>query len=326
MVFQIGWAAVQISHLSLIPELAEDEQTRTHLTAVRFGFTVFSNLFVYIITWIVLHITGECDKEQVGPADAWKFRHIVYILLALGAVASVIFHIVVKEKQSYIRQENLDDIIGEVAVNAFQEVIKDIPKENGQTAFSIVLKNANPEIFIMPKENPARPDGAARDDVKVAEEKEELREKERLKYLKKKEKGTRKLVENMTPREHRDAKKKWKVHCTKYRSFGGAIMLVTSLALTADLVGARTEASAFVYGLMSFTDKLSCGIVIAVIQMYADTAENSYYREVLSWVCGGATIAGLVLTLFLPNLGHSAQSRNDDNITTDGASSDEPEA
>lgn len=50
------------------------------------------------------------------------------------------------------------------------------------------------------------------------QKREELREKERLKYLKKKEKGTRKLVENMTPREHRDAKKKWKQHCTKYRS------------------------------------------------------------------------------------------------------------
>lgn len=48
--------------------------------------------------------------------------------------------------------------------------------------------------------------------------------------------------------------------------YGGAIMLVTSLAMTADLIGTRTEASAFVYGLMSFTDKLSCGCAIAVVQ------------------------------------------------------------
>lgn len=44
-------------------------------------------------------------------------------------------------------------------------------------------------------------------------------------------------------------------------------MLVTSLALTADLVGDQTEASAFVYGLMSFADKLACGVAIALIQM-----------------------------------------------------------
>lgn len=34
-IFQIGWASVQISHLSLIPELAEDPHVRTHLTAIR---------------------------------------------------------------------------------------------------------------------------------------------------------------------------------------------------------------------------------------------------------------------------------------------------
>lgn len=51
-----------------------------------------------------------------------------------------------------------------------------------------------------------------------SQKREKLREKECLKYLKKKEKGTRKLVKNMTPREHRDAKKKWKKHCTKYRN------------------------------------------------------------------------------------------------------------
>lgn len=44
-------------------------------------------------------------------------------------------------------------------------------------------------------------------------------------------------------------------------------MLVTSLSLTADLVGESTQTSAFVYGLMSFTDKLSCGVAIAVIQL-----------------------------------------------------------
>lgn len=39
---------------------------------------------------------------------------------------------------------------------------------------------------------------------------EEMKEKERLKYQKKKEKGLRKLVKDMTPREHRSAKKNGK--------------------------------------------------------------------------------------------------------------------
>uniref|UniRef100_A0A1E1WKA0 Major facilitator superfamily (MFS) profile domain-containing protein n=2 Tax=Pectinophora gossypiella TaxID=13191 RepID=A0A1E1WKA0_PECGO len=95
--------------------------------------------------------------------------------------------------------------------------------------------------------------------------------------------------------------------------FGGAVMLVTSLALTADLVGARTEASAFVYGLMSFTDKLACGVAIALIQLYADGADATYYRDALSWVCGGACTLGLVLTLLLPKF-------NQENLINDNSS------
>ena len=41
--------------------------------------------------------------------------------------------------------------------------------------------------------------------------------------------------------------------------FGGSAMLITSLSITAELVGDNVESSAFIYGAMSFTDKLSTG-------------------------------------------------------------------
>lgn len=45
-----------------------------------------------------------------------------------------------------------------------------------------------------------------------------MREKVKLKYEKKEGKGLRKLVKNMTPREHRAVLKKWKEHCTVCRA------------------------------------------------------------------------------------------------------------
>lgn len=36
IIFQFGWAAVQISHLSLIPEMSPNENDRTKLTAIRY--------------------------------------------------------------------------------------------------------------------------------------------------------------------------------------------------------------------------------------------------------------------------------------------------
>lgn len=47
---------------------------------------------------------------------------------------------------------------------------------------------------------------------------------------------------------------------------GGSITLVTSLGITADLIGDKTSSGAFVYGIMSFTDKLANGIAVVIIQ------------------------------------------------------------
>ena len=51
------------------------------------------------------------------------------------------------------------------------------------------------------------------DPIKLAE----YKEKQRLQYLKKKEKGQRKSVEEMTPREQRITRKKWKKYSSNYR-------------------------------------------------------------------------------------------------------------
>lgn len=44
--------------------------------------------------------------QQVGPTDAWKFKNVVYVVLVVGVVATIIFHLIVHEKP-YRRQELL---------------------------------------------------------------------------------------------------------------------------------------------------------------------------------------------------------------------------
>ncbi|CAH1974183.1 unnamed protein product [Acanthoscelides obtectus] len=45
----------------------------------------------------------------------------------------------------------------------------------------------------------------------------EYKEKERVKYLRKKGKGQRKSIQDMTPREQRKIRKQWKKYSTDYR-------------------------------------------------------------------------------------------------------------
>ncbi|CAK1601847.1 unnamed protein product [Parnassius mnemosyne] len=317
LIFQIGWAAVQISHLSLIPELAEDSHIRTHLTAIRYGFTVFSNLFVYIITWIVLHITGECDKEQVGPADAWKFRHIVYIVLGVGTTASVLFHICVSEGRGFRQQQPLIDHNdgNRVHLSIFRKLrLYQVAGVYMSTRIVVNITQVLIPLYLHKTLSLAARSLAV---IPLAMYLGSLLSA-----------GAQRLAPRSFTRKlnyfvgsicsligftwiYLDSDYNYKVYyiyvVAVLIGFGGSQMLVTSLALTADLVGDKTEASAFVYGLMSFTDKLSCGAAIAIIQMYADGASASYYRDMLSWVCGGASVLGLILTLLMPKLTSDAQ-------------------
>ncbi|XP_023949027.1 major facilitator superfamily domain-containing protein 12 [Bicyclus anynana] len=330
-IFQIGWAAVQISHLSLIPELAEDPHVRTHLTAIRYGFTVFSNLFVYLFTWIILHLTGDCDRKQVGPEDAWKFKDIILIVLAVGALASTVFHFTVTEKQprsQLLASDNNESstihcdilrkgLLYQVAgVYMSTRLVVNISQVLIPLYLHHTLGLAARSLAVVPLAMYIGSLAAA--GVQRLAPRTFTR---KLSYFMGSACAMAGFVWIFFASD--DTYKVYFIYVVAVLiGFGGAQMLVTSLSLTADLVGASTDASAFVYGLMSFTDKLSCGAAIALIQMYADEAAASYYRYALSWVCGAATLLGLALTLALPSVTHdclivnSNPSINDDEVVS----------
>ncbi|KTF81984.1 hypothetical protein cypCar_00015686 [Cyprinus carpio] len=79
VIFQFGWAATQISHLSLIPELVTCEHEKVELTAYRYAFTVIANITVYAVAWLMFHFqTQEGDDpaitENLGLVDIPVFK------------------------------------------------------------------------------------------------------------------------------------------------------------------------------------------------------------------------------------------------------------
>lgn len=71
--FQCGWATVQISHLAIIPEYSGSEKERSELNAVRFSMSILSNITVFVVAYIFLHIRDKLTDE-IGPDDFDKFR------------------------------------------------------------------------------------------------------------------------------------------------------------------------------------------------------------------------------------------------------------
>ncbi|VDP88174.1 unnamed protein product [Echinostoma caproni] len=76
---------------------------------------------------------------------------------------------------------------------------------------------------------------------------------------------------------------------------GCTIILITGLAMVSDLIGKNPENGAFVYGYMSFTDKLANGLVIQVIESLCNKVEsNQYYEDVEAYGIGSIVAIGLV--------------------------------
>lgn len=88
---------------------------------------------------------------------------------------------------------------------------------------------------------------------------------------------------------------------------GSATILVMSLAMTAQLIGDQTQSGAFVYGAMSFTDKVANGLGVMIIQTLHPCRTMVccpdcvwYYHYVMVIVTGGvAVLAALSLCMIL---------------------------
>ncbi|XP_042628034.1 major facilitator superfamily domain-containing protein 12-like isoform X2 [Cyprinus carpio] len=118
VIFQFGWAATQISHLSLIPELVTCEHEKVELTAYRYAFTVIANITVYAVAWLMFHFqTQEGDDpaitENLGLVDIPVFKGLSLTVVGIGALFSLLFHLGTREKGARPRQEEEGSSPGE---------------------------------------------------------------------------------------------------------------------------------------------------------------------------------------------------------------------
>lgn len=97
---------------------------------------------------------------------------------------------------------------------------------------------------------------------------------------------------------------------------GNSLVMVTGVGKVNDLVGDNVSTSAFVYGCMSFTDKLSSGVVVLYIQNVRDSKCDDetgdveecgdFVRDVMTWV---PIVSVVVACLVIVALGDGKQKR-----------------
>ncbi|XP_063928728.1 major facilitator superfamily domain-containing protein 12-like isoform X1 [Zophobas morio] len=307
-IFQFGWASVQISHLSLIPELTPNEHDRTKLTAIRYSFTVVSNLLVYVITWAILHINSGAESK-VGPGDADKFQHVVWTGLAIGIVASVIFHVFVKEEGAF---GTTNDVRGTQLRTPIKDLLMSLEVYQVAVVYMSTRLFVNLTQVFIPLYLHETLDMTASAlaliplimfigsfVTSMTIEKLNRGFGRRLSYILGVLMGISACI--WIKLGSGDPLKAYQIHIIAVLIGAcGSITLVTSLGITADLIGDKTDSGAFVYGIMSFTDKLANGVAVVIIQdLHKDPTNKSYYRDTLTYVCGGSAILGALAVISL---------------------------
>ncbi|KAM4629202.1 major facilitator superfamily domain-containing protein 12 [Polymixia lowei] len=335
IVFQFGWAATQISHLSLIPELVSSEQAKVELTAYRYAFTVVANITVYALAWLLFRFqtkSPDPSMTSLSQMDIPLFRNLALIVLGIGAFFSLIFHVGTREsapaKEEAPGSERekeplvISPFLGPPSQPvllwkhwltepsfyqvAFLYMCTRLIVNMSQNYISVYLTYSLflPKDFIAIIPLVMYVSGFVCSLV--------MKPVSKLVGISMTYFIGLLLVLGFAS---------WLLvdrHMASERIYGAAVLLgtgsatilVMSLSMTANLIGEQTQSGAFVYGLMSLTDKVANGVGIIIIQSLRPCSTEAccpdcvwFYRDVMVIVTGGVAVAatvGLLTVLIWP--------------------------
>ncbi|XP_029286402.1 major facilitator superfamily domain-containing protein 12 [Cottoperca gobio] len=324
IIFQLGWAATQISHLSLIPELVSSNSDKVELTAYRYAFTVVANITVYTVAWLLFHLQAQQNvdtsiTDNLSQVDIPLFRTLALVMLAIGALFSLIFHIGTKEDVTASSSEN--QLITPSPQEALPRPVfqwKQWLKEPSfyqvavlymctrlivnlsQTYISVYLTNSLmlPKNFIAIIPLVMYVSGFV---CSLA-----MKPVSKLMGISMTYSVGLLLVLGFATWVFVDKSMRAEniYGAAVLLGAGSATILVMSLSMTATLIGEQTQSGAFVYGSMSLTDKVANGVGVILIQSTQPCSTEAccpdcvwFYRDVMATVTGGVAVAA-ALCLF----------------------------
>ncbi|XP_069505543.1 major facilitator superfamily domain-containing protein 12 isoform X1 [Ambystoma mexicanum] len=323
VIFQFGWAATQISHLSLIPELARNEHEKVELTAFRYAFTVVANITVYAVAWLLLHFqVGQSDdlaeSTHLGRQDVPVFRNLALLMVGLGSLFSVMFHIGTKEeKQQYARLPEPEEPAQGPARDCkrrspAQSLLrwKDWLKEPSFYQVALLYMSTRlivnlsqtyiPMYLTNSLQLPKRFIATIPLVMYVSGFISSLVMKPVNRWMGRNFTYFLGLVAILAFASWVALDRHMGISvygAAVVLGVGSATILVTSLSMTADLIGVNSQSGAFVYGAMSFTDKVANGLAVVLIQSLHPCQSQlccfacvQFYHYVMVLVTGGVAI------------------------------------
>ncbi|XP_027113608.1 uncharacterized protein [Coffea arabica] len=92
-IFNVGWAATQVSHMSMVNCITLNSTTRVVLASCRNAFTMVANLSLYAVAFFVFKVKTSGTPISVEN----QYRWIAYISIAIGCCFVGVFHLGTQE-------------------------------------------------------------------------------------------------------------------------------------------------------------------------------------------------------------------------------------
>ncbi|XP_021948309.1 major facilitator superfamily domain-containing protein 12 isoform X1 [Folsomia candida] len=334
LIFKFGWAMTQVSHLSMIPELSNDATDRDDMTILRYIFDMASDMSVYVVTWAAFSARHSPDSVTIDGSDAWRFRNISLILVAIGVVFNGIFHVSTIEKSAKpiempqtssapLRSKVVHEEEGDVACSETVPITivpmrwRDWFREKHyfQVGLLLVLSRlflnlsqAFIPLFLQegiraPQEYLAIIPGVCQLSALLAS----LLVKIILCY------STKKVAIILGASfvfvgcawlgfDSPEAIRSGNIFLlATFLGAGTGMIIVVSTSFVSDLIGKNTESGAYVFGSIAFFHNLLGGFVVFVVQLGHGFCEGSptYYKNFITYGLSSLAVLSLVLVLLL---------------------------
>ncbi|XP_011041985.1 PREDICTED: major facilitator superfamily domain-containing protein 12-like [Populus euphratica] len=98
-IFNVGWAATQVSHMSMVNCISLNSTSRVVMTSCRNAFTMVANLSLYAVALVVFSTTKATTHSDIEN----QYRWIAYTSIFIGCCFVGIFHLGTKEPRLKIR-------------------------------------------------------------------------------------------------------------------------------------------------------------------------------------------------------------------------------
>ncbi|XP_009408462.2 uncharacterized protein LOC103990896 [Musa acuminata AAA Group] len=297
-IFNVGWAVTQVSHMSMVNCITLDPTSRVALASCRNAFTMVANLSLYAVALCVFSVYNSRASADIKI----QYRWIAYLSIFIGCFFVVLFLVGVKEPR--LKQEIQCKKISRISwAHWFKKILyyqvalvytlTRLVTNVSQALLAFYVTN---ELGMSDSSKALVPAIIYICSLLVSVILQEIRWSGwRLKLFF--TAGAILWVFSgagifvLPPSKHN-----YIYILSIIVGAANALMMVTGISMESTLVGEDLNGCAFVYGSLSFLDKLSCGLALYALESYEGSSDVSVNYSITRYGIGAVPAACALLS------------------------------